>query len=158
LNSCQKILGPECKISNFLFFILFVFLLYGCKKNETNAPIKNKYESYFGLIAGRYIIYDVREVYHDENAVIKHDTLAYQLKTVVGDTILDNTGRIARKFLRYKRINLTQNWVLSDVWTTIIDGNYAELTEENQRIIKLFFPVSSKTTWNANVFNCWACK
>jgi len=117
------------------------------------SEIQNKYESYFGLVPGRFIVYNVREIVHDEMADIKHDTLNYQLKTLIGDTITDNAGRIARQFLRFKRLNSSQNWQLSDVWTTLIDGNYAELTEENQRIIKMLFPVSSKTTWNANVFN-----
>ena len=136
----------------FLYSTLFC-LLFSCKKNNSVSEIQNKYESYFGLVPGRFIVYNVREIVHDEMAEIKHDTLNYQLKTLIGDTITDNAGRIARQFLRFKRLNSSQNWQLSDVWTTLIDGNYAELTEENQRIIKMLFPVSSKTTWNANVFN-----
>jgi hypothetical protein len=128
-------------------------MLFSCKKNDSASEIQNKYESYYGLVPGRFIVYNVREIVHDEMADIKHDTLNYQLKTLIGDTITDNAGRIARQFLRFKRLNSSQNWQLSDVWTTLIDGNYAELTEENQRIIKMLFPVSSKTTWNANVFN-----
>jgi hypothetical protein len=127
-------------------------MLFSCKKNDSASEIQNKYESYYGLVPGRFIVYNVREIVHDEMAEIKHDTLNYQLKTLIGDTITDNAGRIARQFLRFKRLNSSQNWQLSDVWTTLIDGNYAELTEENQRIIKMLFPVSSKTTWNANVF------
>ncbi len=136
----------------FLTYLL-LFILFSCKKKDSELTVPNKYESYFGLVPGRFIEYNVREIFHDEAAEIKHDTLNYQLKTVIGDTITDNAGRIARKFLRYKRNNLDQNWLLIDVWTTLIDGNYAELTEENQRVIKMLFPVSSKTTWNANVFN-----
>ena len=33
------------------------------------------------------------------------------------------------------------------------DNSNAELIEENERIIKLKFPVNSYTNWNANVFN-----
>ena len=138
---------------NSLIIILISVLIFSCKKNNSNETNQDKYSSYFGLSQGRYIIYDVREILHDETAEIKHDTLNYQLKTVIGDTIFDNAGRLAYKYYRYKRSNAFQNWVMSDVWTILIDENQAELTEENQRIIKLFFPVSDITNWNANVFN-----
>jgi hypothetical protein len=141
------------RFSKLLLLIFVVVLLFACKKNETYDITIDKYESYFGLIPGRFIIYDVREIFHDETAQIKHDTLVYQLKTVIGDTIIDNVGRIARKYYRFKREIGSANWLLADVWTTLIDENYAELNEENQRVIKLLFPVSLNTKWNANVFN-----
>jgi hypothetical protein len=141
------------KIS-FGFLILITSLFFdACEKAMNKQPIQDKFESYFGLTPGRFIIYNVREISHDETADIKHDTINYQLKTVIGDTIIDNAGRIARKYLRFKRANTTEKWVLLDVWTTLIDGNFAELVEENQRVIKMLFPVSSKTTWNQNAFN-----
>jgi hypothetical protein len=138
----------------FIFVLFVLSLLSGaCKKTNNDAPSEERYESYFGLVPGRFIVYDVQEVFHDETAEIKHDTINYQLKTLIGDTIRDNAGRISRKFLRYKRSNSLQNWVLSDVWTTLIDGHYAELVEENQRIVKMLFPVEIGKVWNSNVFN-----
>jgi hypothetical protein len=140
--------------NRFIFLTLISTLFFvACKKTINEQPIQDKFESYFGLTPGRFITYNVREISHDETADIKHDTTIYQLKTVIGDTIVDNAGRIARKFLRFKRTNSLQNWVLSDVWTTLIEGNYAELVEENQRVIKMLFPISPKTSWNPNIFN-----
>ena len=75
------------------------------------------------------------------------------MKVVIEDTISDNLGRISWKYVRYVRDNALQNWVLSDVWMTLLDGNNAELVEENQRIIKMKSPIKSSTIWNANVFN-----
>jgi hypothetical protein len=43
--------------------------------------------------------------------------------------------------------------VVSDVWMAFKDNNNAELTEENEKIIKLKFPINSFTNWNANIFN-----
>lgn len=131
---------------------LFV-LINSCKKKDSDLPISNKYESYFELVQGRFVIYNVREINHDENASLQHDTLYYQLKTLIGDTIIDNSGRIARKFFRFKRNDSSQNWNLTDVWIALIDDNYALLTEENQRVIKMLFPISKTTKWNANIFN-----
>ena len=88
------------------------------------------------------MLYEVVEITHDENALVQHDTLRYQLKTLIGDTLYENSGRIANRFFRSKRPNANAPWSITDVWTTIIADNKAELVEENQRIVKLIFPFS----------------
>jgi len=137
-------------------YLYFGLLLLGltfvtsCKKD--NDPPKFHYE-YFDLTPGRYIDYDVMEVEHDITLAVEHDTDRYQLRTYIGDTIIDNEGRVARKFIRYKRPDASSPWVFSDVWTTIISGNRAELVEENQRMIKLVFAPTLSKEWNINAFN-----
>jgi hypothetical protein len=126
-------------------------ILFSCKKNNQISP-PELHKSYFDITQGRYIEYEVLEINHDENALIQHDTLRYYLKIQIEDTLIDNIGRINNKYVRYKKSNLTDSWILSDVWTTIIDVNNAEIVEENQRIIKMKFPVDGFTNWNANVF------
>jgi hypothetical protein len=130
--------------------IMLILTLSSCKKDDT---VINMYYDYFGLLQGRYIDYDVTEIIHDENASIPHDTMHYQLRTLVGDTIIDNEGRVARRFIRFKRNSSSDSWLQTDIWTAIIVDHRAELVEENQRIIKLVFPPTSKKTWNPNVFN-----
>ena len=93
------------------------------------------------------------EINHDVDQAIEHDTSYYQLRTLIGDTAIDNQGRIARKFFRYTRPNSAGTWVLSDVWTALITENRAELIEENQRIIKLVFAPTISKEWNPNAFN-----
>jgi hypothetical protein len=93
------------------------------------------------------------EITHDENATIQHDTSYYQLKCVIEDTFTDNAGRLAFNYVRYKRTNSTEPWAQADLWSTTVFNNKAELVEENQRIVKLVFPISEFTTWNANQFN-----
>jgi hypothetical protein len=133
-----------------IFFSLSILLVLSCKKEQVSIDL---HYDYFGLNAGRFITYDVREIRHDSGAIIAHDTLNYQLKTVIGDTVIDNEKRIARKFLRYKRANSTQSWVLSDIWTTIIVDRRAELVEENQRVVKLVFAPTLSKVWDLNAFN-----
>lgn len=136
-----------------LYISLVVFALgvfHSCKKQA--APPSFHYD-YFELTPGHFVEYDVMEIEHDITQFIKHDTNRYQLRTVIGDTVIDNEGRIARKFIRYKRANASASWVLSDVWTTIISGNRAELVEENQRVIKLVFAPTLSKEWNVNAFN-----
>lgn len=130
---------------------MLITFFSACKK-ESSETIDFNY-TYFDVTPQRYIIYNVTEINHDVSLAIKHDTLIYQLKTVIGDTVIDNQGRVARKYLRYKRTNASLPWELKDVWTTIIIDNRAELVEENQRIIKLVFPATSYKKWDINSFN-----
>ncbi len=127
-----------------------ILLLNGCKKK--NAAPDFHYE-YFALEEGRYVIYDVMNVVHDDGATIKHDTTYSQLKTVWKGEYIDNQGRTAREFWRYTRDSTAGVWVLKDVWTGIIDGIRAELIEENERVIKLIFAPTLQKLWNANAYN-----
>ena len=133
--------------------VLLIVAVVSCKKQDA-AP--QFHYDYFDLTQGRYIDYDVMEINHDVDQAIEHDTSYYQMRTLIGDTAIDNQGRIARKFLRYKRANTLGTWVLSDVWTALITENRAELIEENQRIIKLVFAPTLSKEWNPNAFNMYA--
>ena len=132
--------------------VLLVVAVVSCKKQDA-AP--QFHYDYFDLTQGRYIDYDVMEINHDVDQAIEHDTSYYQLRTLIGDTAIDNQGRIARKFCRYTRPNSAGTWVLSDVWTALITENRAELIEENQRIIKLVFAPTISKEWNPNAFNMY---
>jgi hypothetical protein len=131
-----------------LTIFAFSLILFACKK----SPKPVFHEEYFGLTPGRYVIYDVREILHDQ-ALAKHDTLYYQLKTVWGTTYIDNEGREANEYYRYKRVLESDPWVLKDTWTGLIDGVRAELIEENQRRIKLVFAPTLNKFWNENAYN-----
>lgn len=134
----------------FALTIVAISFVQSCKKDSVSVDF---HYDYYDLTEGRFAVYDVLEIRHDQGATIKHDTSIYQLKTVIGDTIIDNAGRIARKFFRYKRVNSSQEWVFSDVWTTIISDNRAELVEENQRVVKLVFAPTVSKSWDINAFN-----
>lgn len=140
--------------SRYSIISLILLTLLGiasCKKEQSSGP-QFHYE-YFDLTHGRYIDYNVMEVAHDVTLAVKHDTTRYQLRTLIGDTVIDNEGRIARKFIRFKRNNSSSSWVQTDIWTAVIDNNRAELVEENQRIIKLVFAPTLSKVWNPNAFN-----
>jgi hypothetical protein len=136
----------------FSIILLVTLLLQACHKKENNSSIEF-YKNYFDTTKGRFIEYQVREITHNINSQIQHDTSNYFLRIQIEDTLIDNLGRRTNKYVRYKRFSENETWVISDIWTTLVHENNAELTEENQRTIKLKFPVNSFTTWNANVFN-----
>jgi hypothetical protein len=128
--------------------IIATALLMGCKKSE---PVDMHYD-YFPLEEGRYITYSVREINIDD-ALGLDETLNYYVKAKIGDTIMDNEGRIARRYERYFRDSLNQPWVLQDIWTGILASGRAELVEENQRTIKLVFAPDKYKEWNCNAYN-----
>ena len=138
---------------NKLYIILTCSVLFAvffsCKK--TAAP--NLHFNYFANFEGNYNVYDVVDITHDTGA---HDTLRYQIKTVWGETYIDNEGRANRKFRRYKRLNSIYPWVLKDTWYGMINGIRAELVEENQRTVKLVFSPTSDKEWDANAYNTFA--
>lgn len=133
-------------------FILFLSLLLSCGKGNSNMDM-NSYESYFPMDFGTYVDYEVVEVQHDINAEITSDTSLYYLRTVIGDTITDNTGRLARKFFRKKRNDLSDPWLTTDVWTALINNNRVEVTEENKRKVWLILPPLNSSSWDQNAFN-----
>ena len=137
------------RVLNITLAALIAILIVSCKK-DTN--LTDFHEDYFPLNEGHFVVYDVVEINHDVDNAVQHDTMYYQLKTVIGDTVIDNLGRVARKYLRYTRVSSSDMWELKDVWTTILDGTLAELMEENQRIIKLVLPPTSNKKWNPNSF------
>ena len=83
--------------------IFFLLLLISCGKDQPVVDL-NLYESYFPLEIGSYVDYQVLEVNHDLNSETPHDTLSYFLRTIIGDTITDNEGRIANKFIRKRGV------------------------------------------------------
>jgi hypothetical protein len=133
-----------------VFLLSLLTLLLSCKKDEVTYDL---HYGYFGLIPGRYVDYEVVEIRHDVDQSIPHDTSRYQLRTLVGDTIIDNEGRVARQFFRFKRDDSSGDWVQTDIWTAIIVDRRAELVEENQRMVKLVFEPTENKEWNINAFN-----
>lgn len=129
--------------------IFLVLILIGCKKKD--AP--DFHLEYFGMETGRYVIYDVEEITHDSALAVPHDTVRYQLKTVWEGEYIDNEGRTASIFRRYKRNNASDPWEIADIWTGVYDGIRGELIEENQRVVKLVFAPSFSKSWDANAYN-----
>lgn len=132
--------------------ILVVTVLFSCGKDNSNVDL-NSYESYFPMDFGTYVDYEVVEIQHDINAEITNDTVFYYLRTVIGDTITDNEGRLARKFVRKKRNELSDPWVISDVWTALVNNIRVEVTEENKRKVWLILPPLNSSFWDLNAFN-----
>jgi hypothetical protein len=137
-------------LKRLLYFGIILFVFSSCKK-DSGLPYFG-YE-YFGLEEGKYVTYEVMEIFHDQALVPANDTFRYVLKTVVGETIIDNAGRSANKIFRYSYDWNTGNLIDQRVWTAIIDGPRGEMVEENQRMIRLIFRVRNGKSWDINAYN-----
>jgi hypothetical protein len=132
-----------------IFSLFALGFLFSCKKKEENI---NFHENYFPLKIGTFVEFKVTYIYHDHASGI-HDTTTYKLKTVIGDTIIDNAGRVAYKYYRYIYDEINQEYKVKDLWTCINDQHRIEFVEENQRIIKLVLAPSLYKEWDMNAFN-----
>jgi len=131
-----------------IFSVLFSSLL-ACKENES----VDFGFTYFPMEQGRFVEYEVTEVFHDVDINPQHDTTRYRLKTLIGEEVLDNIGRTNQKFFQFKYDLQSGDLLDQRVWTRILDQSRGEVVEENQRIIKLVFSVKNDEEWNVNAFN-----
>lgn len=134
----------------YLIFIGFL-LLFSCKK-DNNKEIIYGYH-YFPIEEGKYVVYDVVDIFHDQALLPAHDTIHYQIKEVIGEGFEDLEGDQANKIYRYIRTSDTLEWDLKDVWSAKRTNRNAEVVEENQRMIKMAFAISYDQFWDYNALN-----
>lgn len=136
--------------------IPFMMLIWAACSEPVNTPIPNPGYAYFPVDTGRYVVYKVDSIYHDQPDVTIpgiHDTSHYFLKEVIDSEFLDAQNEKSQRILRYKRARQTDDWVLTDVWYAKRNPNNAERVEENRRYVKMGFPINSFSTWNGNALN-----
>ena len=131
-------------------FILLIF--FSCKKNSTE-PIAID-ESYFPLVTGKYIIYDVDSQgwnsFFDTTDTDYYRNSHYQIMEEVDSQYIDNTGNTAFKIIRSRRENESSPWMITDIWSANLTDHTAEKVEENLRFIKLDFPALLNRQWYGN--------
>ena len=146
-------------MKRYTFFYLLIFLsgiiisINSCKEEVVEPPI-NDDNLYFPSNIGHFIVYDVDTSYYDK-AISEGKTARnhYQIKEIVESDFTDGTGRNTQRIERYFKINDTLNWELKDVWYSNLTSDDAEKVEENQRYVKLRFPIVSQMHWNGNLYN-----
>ncbi len=135
----------------FYLILVAVIILSSCSKDEeVVAPVLDY--NYAGLEVGKYVIYDVDSITHNDFAVTI-DTTRYQIKEVVDSKFTDLEGEEAFKIIRYRKDHDTLNWNLIDVWSSKITATNFQKTEENIKYVKLIFPIKLDGNWNGNAMN-----
>ncbi|MCI5054868.1 MAG: hypothetical protein MRY83_02100 [Flavobacteriales bacterium] len=134
-------------LKSFMAYAIVFFLLISSCKKESSVSI-NLGKNYYPSGAGHWSIYNVDSTFYGLEDVMK----SYQLKEVVDSSYFDN-GKEIQIIKRYSRRLNQVNWTILDIWTSTISEERIEKVEENQRKVKLIFPVKENKTWNGNVLN-----
>jgi hypothetical protein len=144
------------RISSILLVSCLVMLIVSsCKKEGTLATAPSTFD-YVPANAGHWVVYDVDSIVHADNDGETDDSVRYfhfQIKEVISSTFKDGEGRQAQRIERYHRANDSEEWIITNVWTSTVTSNRVERMEDNVRFIPVAFPIGSNITWNGNALN-----
>ena len=135
------------------FCIIALLALSAChKENIVPADVEfSADKQYFPLETGKSLIYKVTEIRIDKPSDY-YDTIVYYLRERTDIPFIDNEGDTAYRIERFKS-QTTSNWTISDAWEAKLTTYTAEKVEENQRFIKIKFPLALGKYWNGNLKN-----
>lgn len=135
------------------FCIIALLALSAChKENIVPADVEfSADKQYFPLETGKSLIYKVTEITIDKPSDY-YDTIVYYLRERTDIPFIDNEGDTAYRIERFKS-QTTSNWTISDAWEAKLTTYTAEKVEENQRFIKIKFPLAIGKYWNGNLKN-----
>ena len=142
------------KLSIISLCIITLLTLSACQK-ENIVPADVEFSAdkqYFPLETGKALIYKVTEINIDKPSDY-YDTAVYYLRERTDIPFIDNEGDTAYRIERYKSPTQSYYWKISDVWEAKLTTYTAEKVEENQRFIKIKFPLAKGKTWNGNLKN-----
>lgn len=135
-----------------LLLILSAFGFSSCNDtDELPGEITIAGLDYFPTDSGLTRIYQVDSAYWDDFTG-SSGMISYQIREVQAGTFTDLQGRPAVRIERF-RSDSAGNWTIDRVWSAVRTTQRAEVTEENNRIIKLVFPPDEDSFWNGNAYN-----
>jgi len=108
-------------------------------------------QSYFFLVEGKFIEYDVNEIRH--HGVDINDTFNYQLREEVKESFVNDKGDSSRIVFRYVRMSPLESWDLDSTWTARVNQDFAVSVENNKSFVKMLYPTVKGRTWDGNAFN-----
>ena len=125
-------------------------VIFACTRTIEELPSLDT--SHFPLETGKYKIYAVDSiVYNDFEERV--DTHSYFLKEEIGETEIDNLGKIYYRINRYMRFDsVGAPWVFDAVWAEQVVDQFAYRIENNQRYISLVFPAKLDKGWDGLVY------
>lgn len=138
-----------------VFTLLVCILIISSCKRKTDNEVRAIGREYYNEKIGSWIIYKVDSlVFSDFNQQTQRiDTFQYQVKEVLAERFLNAVGNETNRIERFKRIHDTDEWRITNVWTTNINNVSFEKVEENARYVKMVFPVAENKYWNGNQYN-----
>jgi hypothetical protein len=134
---------------------LFSSLWSACGDRVT-LPVKNleaEQYAYFPLEIGKYVEYVADSIVYDFSpGGTVQDTSRTWVRLVVSDTFLNQTGDQVYLIERYERKDPVNPWEIKQIDAAVRTEQQALYTENNQRFLKMVFPMDKRSFWNGNIF------
>ena len=134
---------------------ILLFAACGERQTETFVPDDPAaFYSYYPLEIGKFTEYRVDSIVYDfavGGSTMRDSSLTY-VREVLADTLRDNTGALQYSIERYERNNTSAAWNLKAIWTCALNDIGAIRTENNQRFLKLIFPLDRRSAWDGNLY------
>lgn len=126
--------------------------MWGCVKDEIQDPVIDLTKEYFPLETGRYITYAVDSiVFDDAQGGNKKDTISFLLREEIGTFELSGNDTVFYIY-RYRKDDPSDDWRITDVWTSRYSMQEALRTEENLTFRKMIFPLRDGRRWIATSY------
>lgn len=139
--------------NRFLFLVCGgILLLNACKKDVFDHTKRENGTSYVNQTLDYHFLYQVQEIIYDD-FFNKIDTFNYQILEINDTFFYDNLNQTVMRIERYKRNNDSALWNYHETVSSRIDNYKYERNENNTKKVKLSFPITFETIWNANTFN-----
>lgn len=134
-----------------LLAVVLTVAHFACKKADDAKIIAAESSDYFPLKRGSYVVYDVDSTYWDNYYCV---TRYYhcQLKYTVADTFTDELGRASYRIDVRIRKKVEEPWETHKVMYATNTGEELELVYDEQRYIKMRYPVQEGLTWKGNAY------
>lgn len=137
----------------FIFLVIGgILLLNACKKDVIDRSKRENGTSYVNQTLDYHFLYQVQEIIYDD-FFNKIDTFNYQILEINDTLFYDNLNQAVMRIERYKRNNDSALWDYHETVSSKIDNYKYERNENNTKKVKLSFPITFETIWNANTFN-----
>lgn len=131
------------------FILPLLLLLVSCSRDvEIFAPIAYDYSP---MDSGKFIVYQVDSIIYNEYED-RVDSHSYKMRYEYGRVELDAANEPIQRLLRYERSATNPIWELKAVCSAKNIGNQFQVIENNQRLIKLTYPVVQGDDWDGLPF------
>jgi len=131
-----------------VFIFCLILLQSSCLKQINEQP--DFYYEYFPVDLGSWLEYEVVDITHTS---FGSDTMKYFLKEIKANEFIDNEGEVSQRIERFWKFDISDQYVIKDVWYTKRTITTAENVEENNRYTKLIFPIKFGAYWDGNAYN-----
>lgn len=128
--------------------LLATLAFAGCKPDDPAIEVDLGYD-YFPNEVLTYKEYFVDSTAHG----ITKENFQFYLREELTESFVDDEGQVSVRVERFKKLNIDDEWQLTDVWTQKRTSTNAQRVEENVRFVRLAFPVDLDETWDGNAYN-----